>query len=144
MGSGKSKEHKKKSYGRAKREAQREAKKQRLALKAKKMEEKKRAQLLNGNTESVTEPSAESKEDGLNLSNGNQPEDSSADSIIIDGIELPNESNGVEVDPEDDTVISPVHRRPSDDTSPNPYRPNVSENETASASNDVDLVSGDQ
>merc|ERR1711933_704684 len=97
--------------------------------------------LLNENTESVVEPPAELREDGLNLSNGHQPEDAS---IAIDGIEPPNESDGVEVDPEDDTVISPVHRRPSDDTSPNPYRPNSSGNGTASAPNDIDLVSGDQ
>merc|ERR1712113_1183058 len=86
----------------------------------------------------------QSKEHGLNLSNGNQPEDASAASIVIDGIELSKESDGVEVDPEDDTAISPVHRRPSDDTSPNPYRAHLSEYEITSTSNDVDLVSGDQ
>lgn len=64
-------------------------------------------------------------------------------SIVIDSIELPKESDGVEVDPEDDTVISPVHRRPSDDTSPNPYRPHASEHEITSTWNDVDLVRGD-
>jgi len=119
--------------------------KKRLALKTKKMEERKRAQrLLNGNTESGTEPPAESKEDGSNLSNGNQAEDASAADLVLDGIEAPNESNAAEDNPEDDTLLSPVHRRPSDDTSPNPYRQNVLGNDTVSASNDADLVSGDQ
>merc|ERR1712156_658079 len=112
---------------RAEREAKRDAQralrdaqraKQRLALKARKIERKRKAKALLDE---------QSKEDGLNLSNGNQPEDASAASIVIDGIELPKESDGVEVDPEDDTAIPPVHRRPSDDTSPNPYRAHLSE-----------------
>merc|ERR1712223_983157 len=79
--------------------------------------------------------------DDSNLSNGNQPEDASAAPLVLNDVEAP---NGVEVNPEDDTMISPVHRRPSDDKSPNPYRQHLSDNETVSASNDADLVSGDQ
>merc|ERR1712176_755755 len=115
--------------------------KERKALRAKKLEEKKKEQLLNGNNEPVTEPAAESKDDDSNLLNGNQPEDSSEPPLVLDDIEAP---NGVEANPEDDTEISPVHRRPSDDKSPNPYRQHLSENDTVSASNDADLVSGDQ
>merc|ERR1719356_2289494 len=47
--------------------------KERKALRAKKLEEKKKEQLLNGNNEPVTEPAAESKDDDSNLFNGNQP-----------------------------------------------------------------------
>merc|ERR1712190_568746 len=115
--------------------------KERKALRAKKLEEKKKEQILNGNNEPVTEPAAESKDDDSNLSNGNQPEDSSEPPLVLDDIEAP---DGVEVNPEDDTEISPVHRRPSDDKSPNPYRQHLSDNDTVSASNDADLVSGDQ
>merc|ERR1711972_862220 len=115
--------------------------KERKALRAKKLEEKKQEQPLNGNTEPVTEPAAESKDDDSNLLNGNQPEDSSEPPLVLDDIEAP---NGVEANPEDDTEISPVHRRPSDDKSPNPYRQRLSDNDTVSASNDADLVSGDQ
>merc|ERR1719343_970737 len=97
--------------------------KERKALRAKKLEEKKKEQLLNGNDEPVTEPAAESKDDDSNLLNGNQPEDSSEPPLVLDDIEAP---NGVEANPEDDTQISPVHRRPSDDKSPNPYRQHLS------------------
>merc|ERR1712130_600074 len=134
---------------REQREAQRasrdaERAKERMALKAKRMEERKREQLLKANNESVAEPTAESKDDDSNLFNGNHPQDAAAAPLVLDDIEAPNESNGVEENPEDDTEISPVHRRPSDDKSPNPYRAHLSDNETVSASNDADLVSGDQ
>merc|ERR1711972_1134815 len=134
---------------REQREAQRAARdaqraKERMALKAKRMEERKREQVLKANNESVAEPTAESKDDDSNQFNGNQPQDAAAAPLVLDDIEAPNESNGVEENPEDDTEISPVHRRPSDDKSPNPYRAHLSENETVSASNDADLVSGDQ
>merc|ERR1711972_703233 len=115
--------------------------KERKALRANKLEEKKQEQPLNGNTEPVTEPAAESKDDDSNLLNGSQPEDSSEPPLVLDDIEAP---NGVEANPEDDTEISPVHRRPSDDRSPNPYRAHLSDNDSVSASNDADLVSGDQ
>merc|ERR1712130_1002747 len=203
--------------------------KERKALRAKKLEEKKKEQLLNGNNEPITEPAAESKDDDSNLlkpektkeqleeekaereaqrkirdayitkqrfasksnkteeellaakkereaqralrdaqrskermaikamkrkqrkkgpsnddsnlSNGNQPEDASAAPLVLNDVEA---LNGVEANPEDDTEISPVHRRPSDDKSPNPYRAHLSDNDTVSASNDADLVSGDQ
>merc|ERR1719334_1495261 len=108
------------------------------------MEQRKKEQLLKANHEPVAEPTAESKDDDSNLFNGNQPQDAAAASLSLDDIEAPNESNGAEANPEDDTEISPVHRRPSDDKSPNPYRAHLSENETVSASNDADLVSGDQ
>merc|ERR1712066_477000 len=48
--------------------------KERKALRARKLEEKKKEQLLNGNNEPVAEPAAESKDDDSNLLNGNQPE----------------------------------------------------------------------
>merc|ERR1719229_613470 len=127
---------------RASRDAQRA--KERMALKAKRMEQRKKEQLLKANNESVAEPTAESKDDDSNLLNGNQPQDAASAPLVLDDIEAPNDSNGVEENPEDDTEISPVHRRPSDDKSPNPYRSHLSENETVSASNDADLVSGDQ
>merc|ERR1712056_139949 len=108
---------------RALRDAQRA--KERMAIKAMKRKQRKKG------------PS----NDDSNLSNGNQPEDSSEPPLVLDDVEVP---NGVEVNPEDDTMISQVHRRPSDDKSPSPYRSHLSENETISASNDADLVSGDQ
>merc|ERR1712056_176663 len=108
---------------RALRDAQRA--KERMAIKAMKRKQRKKG------------PS----NDDLNLSNGNQPEDASEPPLVLDDVEAP---NGVEANPEDDTEISPVHRRPSDDKSPNPYRQHLSDNDTVSASNDADLVSGDQ
>merc|ERR1711972_511858 len=108
---------------RALRDAQRA--KERMALKAMKRKQRKKEPL----------------NDDSNPSNGNQPEDSSEPPLVLDDIEAP---NGVEANPEDDTEISPVHRRPSDDKSPNPYRQHLSDNDTVSASNDDDLVSGDQ
>merc|ERR1712156_513889 len=108
---------------RALRDAQRA--KERMAIKAMKRKQRKK------------EPS----NDDSNLLNGNQPEDASAAPLVLNDVEAP---NGVEANPEDDTEISPVHRRPSDDKSPSPYRSQLSENETVSASNDADLVSGDQ
>merc|ERR1712130_382055 len=108
---------------RALRDAQRS--KERMAIKAMKRKQRKK------------EPS----NDDSNLSNGNQPEDASAAPLVLNDVEAP---NGVEFNPEDDTMISPVHRRPSDDKSPSPYQAHLSENDTVSASNDADLVSGDQ
>merc|ERR1719474_1002249 len=83
---------------RASRDAQRA--KERMALKAKRMEERKKEQLLKANTESVAEPAAESKDDDSNLFNGNQSQDAAAAPLVLDDIEAPNESNGVEVNPE--------------------------------------------
>merc|ERR1712130_409849 len=108
---------------RALRDAQRS--KERMAIKAMKRKQRKKG------------PS----NDDSNLSNGNQPEDASAAPLVLNDVEAP---NGVEFNPEDDTMISPVHRRPSDDKSPSPYQAHLSENDTVSASNDADLVSGDQ
>lgn len=81
--------------------------------------------LLNGNTEPNTESNTEpvmepqvevveSENDDPNLSNADQPENTS---LVLNGptsSDASKGSDGVEVNPEEETLISPVHRRPKD------------------------------